>query len=191
MNYVEPIPVDKLRKIQEKLLDRKQYRDWLLVSLGIHLALRISDLLSIKLCDVFNPDMSPKRRLIIREKKTHKENRMLLAQSVIDILDQYAFLSNRKYNDYSYLFYSRRNPRASLDRTQSWRILNKIAKEVGVKTRIGNHSLRKSYGARAFELGISLDDLAIKLNHSSIQQTKRYIGLNDKMKHKIDSKVYF
>ncbi|WP_231553299.1 tyrosine-type recombinase/integrase, partial [Caldibacillus thermoamylovorans] len=56
-------------------------------------------------------------------------------------------------------------------------MLNEACDMVGIKERFGTHGLRKTWAFFAFKKGISLDYISIALNHNSIAETKRYIGL--------------
>jgi integrase len=76
---------------------------------------------------------------------------------------------------------------------QAYRIINKIADRNGLSDiRVGTHTLRKTWGYHAYKrFNLSLDDIMLKLNHQSIQSTKRYIGLTAEEKADIEGKVSF
>jgi integrase len=71
--------------------------------------------------------------------------------------------------------------------------LNQVAEKVGLSDiNIGTHTLRKSWGYHAYKrFNLSLDDIMLKLNHQSIQSTKRYVGLTADEKSDIEGKVSF
>ncbi len=69
MNYVEPIrDYDKLTDILE-YLKRTNQRNYMMFLVGIYTALRISDILRLKVRDVKN-----RNNITLREKKTGKQS---------------------------------------------------------------------------------------------------------------------
>lgn len=190
---VEPIrDWDKIQEIKSLLLNEEKYRDWLLFSLGLNFALRISDLLKLKVSDLYDNDMFPKNRVIIREKKTGKENILTITNGSRELLVQFHKLTRIKYSD-DYIFKSRQGGNKPIDRVQSYRIINNLVRRVGLKDlNVGTHSMRKSWGYHAYKrFNLSLDDIMLKLNHQSIQSTKRYIGLTYEEKVEIENIVSF
>lgn len=190
---VEPIrDWDKIQEIKSLLLSEEKYRDWLMFTLGLNFALRISDLLRLKISDVYDTDMFPKNRVILREKKTGKENFLTITNGSREALVQYHRLKRLKYSN-DFLFRSRQGGDRPIDRVQAYRILNKVAVKAGLNDlNIGTHSLRKTWGYHAYKrFNLSLDDIMLKLNHQSIQSTKRYIGLSMEEKEEIENIVSF
>ncbi|MBB6622556.1 tyrosine-type recombinase/integrase [Clostridium gasigenes] len=60
-------------------------------------------------------------------------------------------------------------------------ILSEVGKEIGLKN-ISGHSLRKTYATKIYEdSGRDLEKVRIALNHQSIEETKRYLGIKQKM----------
>ncbi len=190
---VEPIrDWDKIQEIKSLLLSEQKYRDWLMFTLGLNFALRISDLLKLRVCDVYDVDMFPKNRIILREKKTGKENILTITNGSRESLVQYHKVTRVKYSD-DYLFKSRQGGNKSIDRVQAYRIINSLVHRVGLKDiNVGTHSMRKTWGYFAYKkFNLSLDDIMLKLNHQSIQSTKRYIGLTQEEKQEIENIVSF
>ena len=190
---VEPIrDWDKIQEIKSLLLREGNYRDWLLFSLGLNFALRISDLLKLRVSDVYDIDMFPKDRFILREKKTGRENLITINNGSKESLVRYHRLTRIQYaNDF--LFRSRQGSGKPIGRVQAYRIINKLVRRVGLKDmNCGAHSLRKSWGYHAYRrFNLSLDDIMLKLNHQSIKSTKRYIGLTAEEKMEIENIVVF
>lgn len=70
MNYVEPIRDKKnIAQIKNMLRGQGRYRDLLLFVLGINTALRISDLLQLKVDHFLDEQGHIKRRFWIKEQK--------------------------------------------------------------------------------------------------------------------------
>jgi integrase len=149
----------------------------------------MSDLLRLRVSDVYDWHMYPKNRVIIREKKTGKENVIAITNGSAEILIQYGRLQRLKYST-DYLFKSRQGNRP-INRVQAYRIIKDVMNNVGLEdVKIGTHSLRKTRGYFAFKrFNLSLDDIMLKLNHQSIHSTKKYIGLTAKQKMEIENLV--
>src|SRR4030042_3142024 len=144
---VEPIrDWDKIQEIKSLLLNEEKYRDWLLFSLGLNFALRISDLLKLKVSDVYDIDMFPKNRVVLREKKTGKENFLTITNGSRELLVQFHKLTRIKYSD-DYLFKSRQGGNKPIDRVQAYRIINNLVSRVGLKDlNVGTDTMRKTWG---------------------------------------------
>ncbi|MCF8011626.1 MAG: tyrosine-type recombinase/integrase [Clostridiales bacterium] len=56
-------------------------------------------------------------------------------------------------------------------------MLNEAARSVGVKDKIGTHTLRKTFGYHAFKKGYDITILQKLFNHSAPSITLRYIGI--------------
>ena len=71
---------------------------------------------------------------------------------------------------------SRKN-KGFLLRQQAYKIINNVAKEVGIKEKIGTHTLRKTFGYHAYNKGYDIAIIQMLFNHSSPSVTLRYIGI--------------
>lgn len=60
-------------------------------------------------------------------------------------------------------------------------ILSEVGKRIGLKN-ISGHSPRKTFATKIYEeSGKDLEQVRVALNHQSIEETKRYLGLKEKM----------
>ena len=122
MNYVEPIrSKTKLKQIRQYLLKNKSPRNYLLFVLGVNFALRISDLLSLKVKDVRESDGTSKEIFYIREQKTNKQKCIQINMVSEQALDYYFSKVDAKQN--GWLFPGRGNK--AMDRTWCWELINK------------------------------------------------------------------
>ena len=194
MNNVEPI------RNQQKIYAIKQYilgdkynpayreRDYLLFVFGINSALRISDLLSLKVKDVLNSQGDIRDHFKIRTSKTKRELKILINDSVKKALDKY--FAREKFPDpEDYLFKSQTGQQ--LDRIRAWTLIKKWIKAVGLDpTNYGTHTLRKTWGYHSRKnFGIPIELISEKLGHSSNAVTKRYIGISQEEINNIEKKV--
>lgn len=164
MNIVQPIrDVTDIENIKRQLSTRNR----LLFIIGINTALRISDILPLKVRDVTDD------YIYVKERKTGKSNRIRvnnsIRQAVRDLVPTDALPKD-------YLFPSRRG-NSHIGRVQAWRILNDAADRACVNMDIGTHSLRKTFAYHAYKSGVELPLLMRVLNHSSERETLRYIGI--------------
>lgn len=182
MKFVEPIrSPNKIAQIKNLLRGKGEIRDLLLFELGINSALRISDLLSLRVGDLFEENLSVKDFFDIKEEKTGKTNRITITPKVKVTLSDYS----EKYSNIvsireNYIFFAKKTfplGSRSIGRKTSWLFLSKICEEVGLKWNYGNHSLRKTWWYQARMAAIPLEIIQHKLNHSSLAVTQRYLGI--------------
>lgn len=62
-------------------------------------------------------------------------------------------------------------------RQRAYKILNDVARSVGIKEKIGTHTLRKTFGYHAYNKGYDITLIQKLFNHSSPSVTLRYIGI--------------
>lgn len=165
MNIVEPIK--SIEQIQEmKQILAKKPRNALLFSFGINSGLRIADILSLDVKDVKDKDY-----IELREKKTNKYKKFPINEHLKTEIEE--FIKDKP--DDRPLFYTQKHCR--LDRAQAYRIINKAARMVGIKGRIGTHTLRKTFGYHFYQQYDGIVMLQKIFNHSSTSITLRYIGI--------------
>ena len=179
MEFVDPIKkIDQINAIKI-ILKKQSYRDLLLFSLGINTGISISDLLSLKVEDVWK-DTGVKEYLIIHDEKTGKTQEFYLNNQVKMVLENYFAFSNLVQSDY--LFKSKKN-NLPITRQQAYRIINQAAKVAGIEGRIGTHTLRKTFGYHAYRKGIAISILMSILHHQSPTETLNYIGIDKNEEH--------
>ena len=174
-NTTDPIRDKKqLYKLADYFLEKKQLRNYVLIVFGAYTALRISDLLSITWEDVY--DFKTKqflKNIELTERKTGKTKRIALNKRIRQALKKY--FPHRKGK---YIFSNGRSDDKQISRVQAWRIITTAAKEIGISGKIACHSLRKTFGYHAWKyLHTPLALLVVIFNHSSVEVTKRYLGI--------------
>ena len=173
MEFVQPIRNLKQIETIKKLLKQQNLRDYCLFVLGINSGLRISDLLKLQVIDVIE-NGKIKDRIRLREKKTNKFKDFPLSEKTKQAIKEY--LKTRNYKENEPLFISRKN-KGFLLRQQAYKIINDVAKSVGIKEKIGTHTLRKTFGYHAYNNGYDMAIIQKLFNHSSPAITLRYIGI--------------
>jgi integrase len=164
--HLEEVEINRLLKY---LFQKKKWKYYLLVRLGISTALRYSDLSRITWRDILNQD-----NLELKEKKTGKIRQIPIQRELADTLSTvYRTLNEPNLN----------NPIIDLHIRTVNKQLKVYAKLSGITrpVRLSSHSLRKSFSravwikhGRSEEALIKLSHL---LNHSSTSITRIYLSI--------------
>ena len=182
MKFVEPIrDIKKISQIKNQLKWENKIRDLLLFELWINSALRISDLLEIKVKDLFDDNLNANSFFDIKEEKTSKYNRITITPKVKITLKSYKEKYDWILNDnQNYIFFnSKKSPiwKYSIWRKQTWVFMSNLCKWVWLKWNFWNHTLRKTWWYQARKQWIPLEIIQHKLNHSSLTVTQRYLWI--------------
>ena len=180
MNFVEPIrDRKKIAQIKNLLRGQGRYRDLLLFVVGINSALRISDLLQLKIAHFLDEKRQCKSRFWIKEQKRGKRHEITINQSIRAVLTEYLKEYPHIAKEGDNFLYFNLKTNQPIKRGQAWKIITNICTEVGLQGNYGTHSLRKTWGFHARMQGVDLALIMHKLNHESIAYTKRYLGITD------------
>ena len=179
MKKVQPIrDIKKIRAIKGNLKKRNP-RDFLLFTLGINTGLRISDILKLKVEDIKDQTGNIKEYLDLNEKKTKNQRLIYLNDEVKNALEYY-FNKTKIYDLDRYLFISDKTKiNKPISRIRAWQLIQTWCREVGIKGRIGTHTLRKTAGYQMRMAGVPIELIQEVLGHKSISMTKRYLGITD------------
>lgn len=140
-------------------------------NIGLNLALRISDLLSIKFSHIQDD------RLIIKESKTGKLANIKLNNKALSLIKQ----RQQEHPMHIYLFQSYRSQQAinSAAKPLSRRPVTKAFSEIGgeLKVSLGTHSMRKTRGYLMYKTTKDIARVMKMFRLGSEGVTLRYIGL--------------
>lgn len=175
-------------KDKEIILDIQDYlklkneRDYVLFVLGIATGYRAGDLVILKVRDIKKALYDGYFEILegkkINSNNIRKENIKPRIVKIITNLDKILrkYIKNKK--DYEYLFTSRKGPNKSITVSHVSRILKEAGEAFGLRN-ITAHSMRKTF-AYSIYVESNFDITLVKemLGHSSIEETKRYIGLD-------------
>ncbi len=184
---VEPIrDRSKIKKLYH-YLHGKDPKYGLIFKFGLNTGLRISDILPLKIKDIFMENGDFHDYLVIKEKKTKKEKKIKLNDTLRKNIQSYIINDKFLYDDY--LFPSKKG--TYIGRIQAYRVLKEAAVLIGIEN-FGTHSLRKTWGywtykMSKYNIGLIMDTF----NHSSQNITLRYIGVNQDQKDELYSLVQF
>ncbi len=194
MSTTEPIrDKQKLQEFKNYYLNEKpSLRNYTLIIIGLNTALRISDILNLTYNDIYR-DNRVQEHITIRERKTGKENQLLLNYETRLALTRYRLelIKTEVYkNGNPYLFPSPKKADAALSRFQAYRIIKEAAGEVNIEGHISCHSLRKTFGYHAWKQGNDPIVIMVIFNHSSLSITKRYLCIEQDDKDNVYRSIY-
>jgi len=169
-------------EVKQVLKAGNSIRDNALLTLGFSTGYRISELLSLKICDVATTTGEIFHSVYVAKTKngegrsvplntdSRKSLKRLIAQLLEDGHDMNTPLFGGRKNQF----------KVAIKRQQAWRIIKKLfelAKVVGGK--LATHSLRKTFASRMKEaLKGDLQQIQAALGHKSITSTIAYLGFD-------------
>ena len=177
LEFVQPIRDKKKINTIKKILLAKNIRDYCLFTLGINSGLRISDLLNLQIRNVVDENGKIRDRITLREKKTSKTKDFPISDIARKAISEYLKTRKFEFDEPFFLSKKQNNGKAALQRDQAYKIINNAAREIGIKEKIGTHTLRKTFGYHAYQSGASIEVIQKLLNHSAPSITLRYIGI--------------
>ena len=133
------------------------------------MSLRISDLLSIKFGSI---DMND-RALTLIEPKTGKTKHIRLNHTAMDIIRRRR--ADNPAHVYLFQVESNKSKGRPISRVTVSQIFQDVAATLGLAFNM--HSLRKSRGMAMYNDGVSIEKIALVLNHSNTSATLRYLGI--------------
>lgn len=160
--------------IKTTLNTKKTRKYYALFCTGINTALRISDILKLRVSDIETGYVHT------TETKTGKRKKFPINDSLMAVLQNY--IREFKLKDDDFLFFSNRKDGLRnvkyIDQSQAYRKLKEVVEGLYPEIHYQNHTLRKT--AAYWLLKNNGNDITLvmhALNHSSIAVTMRYIGL--------------
>ncbi len=155
MSTTQPIRDKKsLQSFRNFYRDRKEHlRNYTIIVMGLNTALRINDILHLTY-DMVYQNHKVRSHIVVKERKTGKENRILLNSETRHLLAKYRkeLIKTTMYQEGNpYLFPSPKKSGAPLSRYQAYRMITAAAKALNLGEHISCHSLRKTFGYHAWK----------------------------------------
>lgn len=171
------LSLDEVNLLLDINLNKKQdYRDKAILELTYSSGLRISELTNLKF-----EDINLNENIVRVMGKGKKERIVPIGDYATHYLNIYIkeyrnlFLKN-KQSDYIFLNSSGNK----ISRQSIFKMLQKRAKEKGIKTEFSPHTLRHSFASHMLENGADLRSIQELLGHSDISTTQIYTHIGDK-----------
>lgn len=173
-----PLTDDEVRAILG-CMDGNRYplRDRCLFIVGILTGFRISELLSIRVGDVFQngeaTHFASVRRKNMKKKKAGRTAKLnAIAREAINLWVR----SMGEVGPEIFLFKSRKGDNRAISRVQAWRILHEIYVTCMLDGKLGTHSMRKTFAKHIHALlGGDVRKTQVALGHESLNSTANYL----------------
>lgn len=177
MNYVQPIRSKAKIDEVERLLGAWHEKYRMIFLVGIYSGLRISDILKLRIKDVYG-----KNHIDIREQKTRKAKRFRVNRLLGKELER--FCAGKAEGDY--LIASGHGVNQPLGCRRAYDVIREAGHAAGLSN-LGTHSMRKTFGYHYYQQTGDIVTLQKIFNHASAQITLRYIGIEQDV---IDDAMY-
>jgi integrase len=165
---VEPLRTEQeINEFRSALYELGGDRNKFLFTLGINTGLRISDLVKLKVHDIYGKPYTD-----LLEKKTKKKRRLHLVAIQGDIVE---YCVGMQPDDF--LFKSKKTDN-HISTTQAYRILVAAGEWIGRKD-IGTHTMRKTFGYHYYKKTKDVYTLMEIFGHAAPTITKKYIGIRE------------
>jgi len=165
-HIAEPIKSKRDIKAVEQYLKKHSERDYVIWVLGLNSGLRVSDIVGLNVSDVVD-----KTHITIIEKKTQKRKSFYINDKLKKVLKSYT--QGRNLNEP--LFLGKQGRR--LNQRQVYRFLINTCKNVGVKSKVSTHTMRRTFGYHHYQQFKDIVILQQIFNHSSPRITRMYLGI--------------
>jgi integrase len=176
----------EVTQVRESFRGTYRVRDRCLFMVGIHTGFRISELLSLKVGDVWQHDRIAdhitvqrkhmKKKTESRTVRLHPEAKQALVPWLMALQEHGALQPKMP------LFRSRKSKTSAraISREHAWAVLKQAYNANQLMGPLGTHSMRKTLARRAWEF-FQHDLLKVQkvLGHKSIQSTISYLGVDD------------
>jgi site-specific recombinase XerD len=150
--------------------------------LGVSVGGRISELLALRISDVWQNEQAVSDLLFEKGMVKGKETARMIPvnadgrQAIIDLIqwhkEQFSEVDPQRP-----LFLSRQGG-AAFSRSQAHRILERAFQKAGLNGKLATHSLRKTFAQRCYDACSDIYKVSELLGHKNVETTKRYIGIS-------------
>lgn len=192
-----PIPQNKYQRFKDKLVEynpRYSERNLMLFILARATGYRMQDLVGLTIGQI--KDALEDGYFLIQEnkqynqwlsnlhrypnKKRPEKRKVYIGNNLERYLREY--VKGKKRAEFAFPSNKAKNGIEPIEQKSFSAILSAVGKSIGLKN-ISGHSPRKTYATRIYEKsGGDLEKVRIALNHKSVEETKRYLGIKEKMK---------
>lgn len=178
---MRPLNDEEVQVISETFAGKYENRDRALFLLGVKSGFRISELLSLRIGDIYSNGRIADRVYVARRNMKKKlEGRSVIlhpdAKAALETWLNELWASGYRNSD-CYVFQSRKGDNAHISKVHAWRVLNTAAGENELSGPIGTHSMRKTFASRVYDkLDHDLVKTQAALGHKNINSTVNYLS---------------
>ena len=172
-----PLTLDQARKIKTHLLAEKNWFHLSLFLTGIDSMLRSSDLLALKVSDVFYPKSFQLRdRMEIKQGKTGKSVLFTVSNSTAEILRKHIQINDLVWEDE---IFGNRAGKTAITPRHYRRLIKRWIASIGLEaSAYSSHSLRRTKPSILYRKTGDFESIRILLGHSSLGATSSYLGVS-------------
>ena len=184
MKGTRPLDNAEILKVSEAFGGTFAIRNRSLFMLGVSVGGRISELLALKVGDIWQNDKPVKDLLfdrsivkggeVSRAVPVNSDGRQAIEDLIAWHVEEYGDIDPKRP-----LFPSRKGRGMKpMTRISAHRSLKPAFEAAGLNGKLGTHSLRKSYAQRLYEQTNDIYAVQEMLGHKSVVTTQRYLGVN-------------
>lgn len=176
-NLPQVLSINDINAILEKpnVKDNSGLRNKAILELLYSSGLRVSELLNMKISDLFFKD-----ELIRVLGKGSKQRMVPIGSSAIKWIEEYLTkvrpLFEKRSISENIIFLNKRGKK--LSRMAIWKIVNQYCKEANIKKKVHPHTFRHSFATHLLEGGADLRAVQEMLGHSDISTTQIYTHID-------------
>lgn len=182
MKGTRPLSTDEIIAVSQQFDGTFEVRNRSLFMLGVSVGGRISELLALRVDDVWQNGQPVSDLLFKKDIVKGKETARMIPvnedgrQAISDLI---AWHQNQFGNldPLRHIFMSRQGGEA-LSRSQAHRILERAFQKAGLNGKLATHSLRKTFAQRCYDACEDIYKVSELLGHKNVETTKRYIGIS-------------
>ena len=184
MKGARPLTDSEIAAVLNNFSGPYALRDKALFILGIKAGYRISEMLSLRVCDVWQANDVAERVSVQRKHmKGHREGRtVILNPEARAALKTWitALAAQSELRPDGYVFRSRKGSNRPISRVQACRILQRAFRANNLISHYSCHSLRKTFADRIYEkVGRNLFLTQQALSHKNINSTISYLSFKE------------
>lgn len=180
MKGSRPLTEEEIYKVSQAFSGKYEVRNRCMFILGIKTGMRISELLSLNVGDVFEKgrpiDVLNLRKQQVKGKKEARSIPLNVAAKDV-IKELVEWLSQQGETTAETPLFPSQTGGDKITRMQGHRILKRAYNDAGLTGKVTTHSLRKSFGTKIYN--VSKDIMVTKelLGHANVNTTQKYIGV--------------
>lgn len=190
MKGCRPLTIEEQKEIRASFYGRHATRNKLLFTLGIHTGFRISELLSIRVKDVWNGSGPRESVQVRRANMKAKRNGRVVPLNAVARQALSDYMAEYDLNPDQALFPSQKNPDQPFNRQRAHAILSEVFTECGLDGSTATHSLRKTFAWAVYKVtGGNIHAVQQMLGHANISTTVSYLGFSHEEANDIVNKI--
>lgn len=179
IGQMKPFTPRQVRLIKDILEEAEAWRDLALFSVAIDTMLRCSDLLTLRVMDVTDPDGTVKKEFPVRQKKTKTGHLVALSESTREVVKKWIAKSKKFDDDYLFTGLKGKRKYYRISHRQYTRLVKKWAKFAHLNPKeYSTHSLRRTKAALIYQKTGNIEVVRQLLGQHSVTATSAYLNVS-------------